>query len=430
MDNLNAKTICVILGGGAGSRLYPLTEMRSKPAVPIAGKYRLIDIPISNCLNSELRRIFVLTQFNSASLNSHIKNTYHFDHFSTGFVEVLAAEQTLFNRNWFQGTADAVRQVLPRLQNYDFDTMLILSGDHLYQMDYRSFLETHIDSGAAISIATIPVGARDASEFGIMKVNQEGVVEAFIEKPNQELLPQWKSAVEEKYEHQGRVFLASMGIYVFNKDVLVNALQGQEEMNDFGKEIIPLCLEQKHKVVSHPFGGYWTDIGTIRSFFTAVLHLADPLPEFNLFDNQRTVYTRARMLSPSKIFGTTCERALIAEGCIIHAKSIYRSVIGIRSRIGRNSVLNNCYVMGQDFYQEIHELLDQSQIPMGIGENCHIENAILDRNVCVGNDVVIKGGTDLEDTEQDTYCIKDGIVVIRKGVTIAPGTHIGLVNPS
>ncbi|HLF65515.1 MAG TPA: glucose-1-phosphate adenylyltransferase [Saprospiraceae bacterium] len=424
---MNSKTMCLILGGGAGSRLYPLTEMRSKPAVPIAGKYRLIDIPISNCLNSDLRRIFVLTQFNSASLNSHIKNTYHFDHFGTGFVELLAAEQTLANRNWFQGTADAVRQTLPRLQNYEYDTLLILSGDHLYQMDYRQFLDTHRKTEADISIATIPVGARDAPDFGIMKVTVDGIVEAFIEKPNQELLPQWKSVVAETYQKQSKVFLASMGIYVFKKEVLCNLLEQNPLMNDFGKEIIPLCIEKKYKIASHPFDGYWTDIGTIRSFFNAVLHLADPLPEFNLFDNERTIYTRARMLSPSKIFGTSCERALIAEGCIIHAKSIYRSVIGIRSRIGRNAELSNSYVMGQDYYQDIAEILDSKRIPMGIGENCHIENAILDRNVCIGNDVIIKGSTDLEDTEQDTYCIKDGIVVVRKGVILAAGTQIGAV---
>jgi glucose-1-phosphate adenylyltransferase len=315
---------------------------------------------------------------------------------------------------------------LPRLQNYDFDTMLILSGDHLYQMDYGTFIKTHEDAQAAISIASIPVGAKDASEFGIMKVDDKGIVESFVEKPNQELLPQWRSAVESKYEQQGRVFLASMGIYVFNKNLLTSTLVDHPEMNDFGKEIIPLCISQAHKIVSHPFGGYWTDIGTIRSFFNAVLHLADPLPEFNLFDNERIVYTRARMLSPSKIFGTSCERALISEGCIIHAKSIYRSVIGIRSRIGRNTEVSNTYVMGQDYYQDITELMNNNTIPMGIGENCKIENAILDRNVCIGNDVVIRGSTDLEDTEQETYCIKDGIVVVRKGVTLAPGTQIGV----
>lgn len=419
--------MCLILGGGAGSRLYPLTEMRSKPAVPVAGKYRLIDIPISNCLNSDLRRIFVLTQFNSASLNSHIKNTYHFDHFGTGFVELLAAEQTIANRNWFQGTADAVRQILPRLENYDYDRLLILSGDHLYQMDYREFLSTHLNTAADITIATIPVGAGDASEFGIMKVSAEGDVESFIEKPSQDLLPQWKSSVSEAYQQQGKVFLASMGIYVFNKNALTDVLVQNPQMNDFGKEIIPVCIENKYKITSHPFGGYWTDIGTIRSFFNAVLHLADPLPEFNLFDNERTVYTRARLLSPSKIFGTFCERALISEGCIIHAKSIYRSVIGIRSRIGRNTELSNTYVMGQDTYQDISELLNHNHIPMGIGENCHIENAILDRNVCVGNDVAIKGSTDLEDSEQELFCIKDGIVVVRKGVTLVSGTKIGAV---
>ena len=419
------RVICLILGGGVGTRLYPLTANRSKPAVPIAAKYRLIDIPISNCLNSGITRMFVLTQFNSASLNRHIKHSYHFDQFSKGFVDILAAEQTFKSKEWFQGTADAVRQTIPRLTNYDFDHIMVLSGDQLYQMDLAKFLNEHTANEADVTIATIPVVASDASSFGIMKVSGDNSISNFVEKPPAEELPQWTSEVSEAYQTEGRVYLASMGIYLFRKELLKDLLESEPDEHDFGKGVIPRCIRENYKVYSHSFDGYWSDIGTIRSFFDANLALADPWPPFNLFDNENPVYTRARMLSPTKISGTECERALIAEGCIIHAKQLQRVVIGVRSRIGQDTVIKNTYVMGQDFYQNIRELLDRNQIPMGIGANCHVENAIIDRNCCIGNDVVIKGATDLPDMETDTYCIKEGIVVVRKGVIIPSGTRIG-----
>lgn len=419
------RIICLILGGGVGSRLYPLTAERSKPAVPVAGKYRLIDIPISNCLNSGITRMYVLTQFNSASLNRHITHTYNFDVFSKGFVDIFAAEQTFFSKEWFQGTADAVRQVLPRLSVHDYDYVMVLSGDQLYQMDFRKFIETHESQDADVTIATIPVPAKDAPGFGIMKVDENGWIRNFIEKPDTNILSEWTSALGEPYSSQNRNFLASMGIYFFSQEVLTDLLAAQPEEHDFGKGIIPYSIKQGLKVASHMFDGYWTDIGTIRSFFEANLELTDPLPKFNLFDNERTVYSRARMLSPSKIFGTICEQALIADGCIIHAERIYRSIVGIRSRVGRGSVLRNVYVMGQDYYQDISELLKHDKIPIGIGEDCYIENAIIDRNSCIGNNVVIKGSLDLPDSENDIYCVKDGIVVVRKNVIIDHGSRIG-----
>lgn len=421
------RVIALILGGGVGTRLYPLTAERSKPAVPIAGKYRLIDIPISNCLNSGIRRMFVLTQFNSASLNRHIKRAYHFDAFSDGFVDILAAEQTFKSREWFQGTADAVRQVLPRLANWDFDLVMVLSGDQLYQMDFTKFLDTHAQLNADITIATIPVIGDHASSFGIMKVDGEGMIRDFVEKPPAEELPDWTSEVEDQYKEQGRHYLASMGIYLFNRDILNDLLNAAPDEHDFGKGIIPQSIRAKHRVASHPYDGYWTDIGTIRSFFDATLELSDPLPQFNLFDNDRPVYTRARMLSPTKIFGTICQRTLIAEGCIIHAERLERVVIGIRSRVGLDTVMRNVYVLGQDFYQDIGALVQTDKIPIGIGSNCVIENAIIDRNCCIGNDVHIKGSESLEDDENDIYCIKDGIIVVRKGVTIPHGSRIGAV---
>lgn len=415
----------MILGGGVGSRLFPLTAHRSKPAVPIAGKYRLIDIPISNCLNSGITKMLVLTQFNSASLNNHIKHTYQFDLFSKGYVDIFAAEQTFSNQDWFQGTADAVRKVLPRLHNLDFDHIMILSGDQLYQMDLADFFNTHIDQNADLSIATIPVTASDASDFGIMKVGKDDAIENFIEKPDSTILPEWASEVDAEHQEQGRVYLASMGIYLFSRSLLIEMLEANPLEHDFGKGIIPLCISNSRKVVSHPFDGYWSDIGTIKSFFDANLALTDHLPRFNLFDNENIVYSRARMLSPSKLFGTKCDRVLIADGCIIHAELLERAVVGVRSRIGVGTVLKNVYTMGQDSYQDIEEIIGKDKTPMGIGDNSHIENAIIDRNSCIGRDVTIKGSSDLEDTENDLYCITSGIVVVRKGVTIPDGTKIG-----
>ncbi|MEO7174992.1 MAG: glucose-1-phosphate adenylyltransferase [Saprospiraceae bacterium] len=418
---MSDKVISVILGGGQGSRLYPLTQSRSKPAVPIGGKYRLVDIPISNCLNSGLKRIFVLTQFNSASLNKHIKNTYHFDHFSNGFVDIIAAEQTPDNPTWFQGTADAVRQSIRHFLPYNFEYILILSGDQLYQMDFDAMLQNHIKKNAEISIATIPVHARDATEFGILKTNAKGQITSFIEKPDKSLLPDWSSEVSDEMKSEGRNYLASMGIYIFNRNTLVELLDQNPEAKDFGKEILPMSIDLR-KVVSFQYEGYWTDIGNIASFFEANLGLTDVLPKFNLFDNDKLIYTRARMLPPSKLSGTTLERTMIAEGCIINASRIEHTLIGIRTRIGFGTTIVNSILMGNDFYQsldDINKLKDQP--PMGIGERCYIKNVIVDKNVCIGNDVRINGGSHLPDNETDLYVVKDGIVVVKKGVVIPNG---------
>ncbi len=424
---ISKQVVAVILGGGAGSRLYPLTATRSKPAVPIAGKYRLVDIPISNCINSNISRMFVLTQYNSASLNKHIKNTYQFSGFSSGFVDILAAEQTPDSPGWFQGTADAVRQCLKHIDKNEFEYVLILSGDQLYQMDFAEMMDNHIKAGAAISIATIPVAEREATEFGILKTDSEHSISSFIEKPAKELLPNWVSDTGEEMKTQGRHFLASMGIYIFNRELLFELLQKEKmDATDFGKEIIPDAID-KYKVVSYQYDGYWTDIGNIYSFFEANLALTLELPPFNLFDNNKMVYTRARMLPPSKISGTTMQQTIMAEGCIIHAASIFNSVIGIRSRIGAGSNIVSCYIMGSDFYETIEEIAynHAKGIPrVGIGDNCHLTNVIADKDCRIGNNVVIKGGAHLEDSDHSLYAIKDGIVVIKKGAIVHDGFEI------
>ena len=418
------QTVAIILGGGAGSRLYPLTASRSKPAVPIAGKYRLVDIPISNCINSNLNRIFVLTQFNSASLNQHIKNTYHFSAFSSGFVDILAAEQTPDNPGWFQGTADAVRQSLRHLAKMDFEYVLILSGDQLYQMDFSEMIEAHKNSGAALTIATIPVTEREAPEFGILKSNQAQVITSFVEKPKKEILSEWVSDTGTQMQSQGRNYLASMGIYVFNKEILYEFLnQVHPNATDFGKEIIPDSISN-YKVLSYQHEGYWTDIGNIYSFFEANISLTDEVPQFNLFDSAQTVYTRSRMLPPAKISGTQIQNAIIAEGSIIHAASITKSVIGIRSRIGKDTVIKNAYIMGCDYYEtipQINQKIEKGQPVLGIGDRCVIEDAIVDKNCSIGNDVQIKGGPHLEKIDHPLYTVKDGIVVIKKGAVIPNG---------
>ena len=423
------KMISLILGGGAGSRLYPLTKDRSKPSVPIGGKYRLIDIPISNCLNSGVRRMFVLTQFNSASLNQHIKNTYNFDLFTHGFVDILAAEQTPSSDKWFQGTADAVRQSMHHLDNHDYDYTLILSGDQLYQMDFEAMAKYHLQQGADITIATIPVSERFASSFGIMKV-EDGYITRFVEKPDAEILPDWTSDVSPENAGKGRVFLASMGIYIFNRDALHKLFEEKQDAIDFGKEIIPFAINQGYRVTSYEFDGYWTDIGNISSFFEANIELTDPIPEFNLFDNENIVYTRPRLLAPSKVFGTKFNYSVVAEGSIIHADKIERSIIGIRSRIGEKTVITHAIVMGNDYFQTLEQInaLEDGTPAMGIGRNCFVERAIIDKNVRIGNDVYIRGHSSLENQEADHYCIKDGIVVIKKNAVIPDGTVIGLGN--
>jgi glucose-1-phosphate adenylyltransferase len=422
--SISKEILSIILGGGAGSRLYPLTASRSKPAVPIAGKYRLVDIPISNCINSGINRMFVLTQFNSASLNRHIKNTYHFSAFSTAFVDILAAEQTPDNPTWYQGTADAVRQGLRHVGPFESEYILILSGDQLYQMDFQAMIDNHKKTGADISIATIPVGDREAPEFGILKEDNSGLITSFIEKPKKEVLKDWVSDTGDVMKKAGKIYLASMGIYIFNRKLLFDYLQNEFlEATDFGKEIIPLSIG-KCKVASYQYDGYWTDIGNIHSFFEANLGLTEDLPDFNLFDNNNAIYTRARMLPPAKVSGTTLEKTLIAEGTIINASRMEKSVVGIRSRIGHGSTIISTYMMGNDYYETLLDIASDKAkgIPLlGIGNRCYIKNAILDKNCRIGDDVRINGGPQLENTDHALYTIKEGIVVVKKGAIIPNG---------
>ena len=426
-SNLSNAVLSVILGGGAGSRLAPLTTARSKPAVPIAGKYRLVDIPISNCINSNINKIFVLTQFNSASLNKHIKNTYRFSAFSSGFVDILAAEQTPDNSNWFQGTADAVRQSLKHFNNYEFDYFLILSGDQLYQIDFNEMIDNHIKQNCDITIATIPVNKKDAPEFGILKTNEQNIITSFIEKPNKDILSDWESNTGKEMQDNGRNYLASMGIYIFSRKILFQLLNDDyPNAKDFGKEIIPHSIE-KCKINSYQYAGYWTDIGNIYSFFEANIDLTKPIPAFNLFDSTNNIYTRSRMLPPAKINGATIIDSIIAEGSIILAERIENSVIGIRSRIGQGSIIKSTYIMGNDHYQTIQQIAHNEAnniINKGIGKNCFIENTIIDKEVKIGNNVIIKGGPHLKDGDFAEYTIKDGIVVIKKLAVILDNTII------
>jgi len=421
---MNKKVLSVILGGGVGSRLYPLTAQRSKPAVPIAGKYRLIDIPISNCLNSGLKRIFVLTQFNSASLNRHLKNAFQFDRFSDAFVDILAAEQTRENASWFQGTADAVRQIIPHLEALDHEYICILSGDHLYQMNYKKMINHHINSQADITVGTIPVVEEDCPGFGIMKVDEAGDIASFVEKPDADQVHQWKSPVSEDLQAQGKEYLASMGIYVFSKQVLLDLLRDLPDTIDFGKEIIPAAVSGHQKVISYSFTGYWTDIGTIKSFYEANLRLTTYLPEFNLYNNKELLYTRARMLAPMKVFGTRLHHTLISEGCILHAESIENSVVGIRSRIGKRTIIKSSVIMGIDYYQALMDLRDNPDRLLGIGEDCYLDRVIVDKNAKIGDGVKIHGHDGLEDAETEHYCIREGIVIVKKNARIPSGTVI------
>ncbi|MDQ3842742.1 MAG: glucose-1-phosphate adenylyltransferase [Bacteroidota bacterium] len=424
---MSQEIFSVILGGGAGTRLQPLTSSRSKPAVPIAGKYRLVDIPISNCLNSGINRMFVLTMYNSASLNRHIKNTYQFSIFSKAFVDILAAEQTPDNPTWFQGTADAVRQGLRHLQPFPSDYILILSGDQLYQFDFMHMLQEHKDKGADITIATIPVAAREASEFGILKT-EDGFISSFIEKPKSGL-EEWVSDTGDEMRSKGRVYLASMGIYIFNRQLLFDLLQNEKkDATDFGKEIIPQSIG-KYKVSSYQYEGYWEDIGNIRAFYEANLALTKDLPEFNLFDNNNSIFTRPRMLPPAKLSGTTIEKSIIAEGSIINASRVENSIVGIRSRIGHDTTLISTYLMGNDYFEtldQIHHDQEQGVPILGIGNRCHIEKAIIDKECRIGNDVKIMGGDHLEDVDHPLYTIKDGIIVVKKSSVLPDGFTIGV----
>ena len=417
--------ISVILGGGAGTRLFPLTKDRSKPAVPLAGKYRLVDIPISNCLNSGLKRIFLLTQFNSSSLHRHIQQSYQFDDFSHGFVEIMAAQQTPGNNTWYQGTADAVRQNLCHFGNSPHKYVLILSGDQLYRMNFRQVIEQHIKSGADVTVATIPVNRQDAGSFGIMQIDGEERITRFVEKPQEkEVLDSLRIDNTSKLGIQSSddLFLASMGIYVFNADVLDKALAGQHV--DFGKHIIPNLINTG-RLFSYVYQGYWEDIGTIKAFFDANLDLVNEVPKFNFFDTQAPIYTHARCLPASKIVKGHIERAAISDGCVIVDAHIEHSIIGIRSRIEAGSIIKNSIIMGLDDYEtsaEIQDGIARGIPPLGIGKNTFIEKAIIDKNARIGDNVRISPEGKPEEYDGDNYYIRDGIVVVPKGGIIRSGT--------
>ncbi len=431
------KVLGIILGGGAGTRLYPLTKQRAKPAVPLAGKYRLIDIPVSNCINSEIYKIYVLTQFNSASLNRHISRTYN----GTGlgandsFVEVLAAQQTPENPNWFQGTADAVRQYIWMLQEWDVDEYVILSGDHLYRMDYRKFVERHRETGADITLSVVPMDEKRASDFGLMKIDASGRVVDFCEKPKGDELKAMQVdttvlglSAEEAVQSP---YIASMGIYVFKKEALIKLLHKNPEFTDFGKEIIPEAAKDNN-IQAYLFKGYWEDIGTIESFYEANLALThQPRPDFSFYEEDAPIYTRHRFLPPSKFLDAHVTESIIGEGCILKKCRINHSVLGVRSRIDEGSVIEDSLLMGADFYESTAN--DKSigvdsadYVPLGIGRNTTIRRAIIDKNAHIGCDVQIVNKDRIEDTDREHlgFIIRNGIVVVVKNAIIPDGMII------
>ncbi len=409
------NVVGLILGGGAGKRLQPLTKERSKPAVPIAGKYRLVDIPISNCINSGIRNIFLLTQFNSVSLHQHIAATFRFDQFSGGHVRILAAEQTPDSDGWFQGTADAVRRSIRYFMAEHPDLVVILSGDQLYRMDIRKMIEAHLRNGADLTISTKPVMRAEAGMLGIMQTDADGRIVRFAEKPGDSLvLDELRAPM-----YEDEYYLASMGIYVFNMQVLSDLLSASDQ-SDFGKHIIPSAIES-HRVCSYIFDGYWEDIGTIRSFWAANLALANPLPSFSFYEMNAPIYTHLRYLPPSKINQCSVRCSLLSDGCIISADRIDHSVIGLRATLGEGTVVEDSIVMGADFFEH-GAVSDPSGIPMGIGRNCFIKKAIIDKNVRIGNGVVITPDGKPEKVETDLYWIRDGIIIVPKNTVIRDGT--------
>lgn len=429
------KVLAIVLGGGAGTRLYPLTKQRAKPAVSLAGKYRLIDIPMSNCINSEINKIYVMTQFNSASLNRHISQTYHFSSFSDGFAEVLAAQQTPENPNWFQGTADAVRQYMWMFaEQRDVDEILILSGDHLYRMDYSVFIERHRSTNADITLSVLPIDAYRASSFGLMKIDESsGRVVDFSEKPQGEELERMKVDTTTlgltPEEAQEKPFIASMGIYVFKKDVLLDLLKNSPDSTDFGKEIIPSSAKD-YNVQAYLFNDYWEDIGTIEAFYEANLALTrQPQPPFSFYDEKSPIYTRSRYLPPTKQLDCHVTESMIAEGCIIKNCKINRSVLGVRSRVESGCTLDNALVMGADYYQPFAERASGQgggSIPIGIGENTKISRAIIDKNARIGRNVKIVNKDNVEESNQEEhgFYIRSGIVVVLKNAEIPDNTII------
>jgi len=414
------------MGGGAGSRLFPLTEKRAKPAVPLAGKYRLVDIPISNCLNSGFRQIYVLTQFNSESLHRHITASYKFDNFTKSFVEILAAQQTSEGAGWYQGTADAVRQNLHYFLERPYEHYLILSGDQLYRMDYGDLLKKHQQSGADVTLGTTPVDREAASSFGIVQSDARQHICRFEEKPKDPMLLDKLRIPPDLLNELGHpaeaeLYQASMGIYVFDREVLIDALANDHD--DFGKHIIPASL-RKYKVFAHIFQEYWEDIGTVRAFFEANLALTDAVPTFNFFDQIDPIYTMQRFLPASKVSGTLLQRAIIADGCIITDAHIDRAVIGIRSVIESGTTIRNSVIMGADFYPEEAPKPKAGNPRLGIGRHCHIEGAIIDKNARIGEGTVITSKGKSANADGENYYIRDGIVVVPKGAVITAGSRI------
>ena len=419
-------TLSVILGGGAGTRLFPLTGHRSKPAVPLAGKYRLIDIPISNCVNSELMRMFVLTQYNSASLNRHLARAYRFDRFGHGFVTVLAAEQTPHSADWYQGTADAVRQSLPHIDAYPHRRVLVLSGDQLYRMDFNTFRTHHLAYRADLTVATIPVTADEAPAFGILKTDADGVITEFHEKPARDALDGLDSPVSAEMRAAGRVFLASMGIYMFERGVLREVLTADPGQTDFGKEIIPAAIASR-RVVSYPFAGYWSDIGTVRSFYEANLALAAPSPEFDLYDATAPILTNARMLPPAKVQNSHVRNSMIGEAAVITHATVEDSVIGLRSFVSDGAVLRRTVMLGADYHpwgDPAMRLGVGAPEHPGIGPRSVVEGAIIDVNVQVGADCRITNADGVQEADGDGWYIRDGVIVLAKNAAIPDGTVI------
>jgi glucose-1-phosphate adenylyltransferase len=425
----SSNTLAVVMGGGQGTRLYPLTKDRAKPAVPLAGKYRLVDIPISNCINSNLRRIYLLTQFNSASLHRHVSQSYKFDQFSGGFVEILAAMQTFEDTSWYQGTADAVRKNITHFLDNDFDYLLVLSGDQLYRMDFRRVLMQHVGTYADVTVASIPVVRRAAQSLGILQINAERRIVRFVEKPKDPEVQDSLRLDRNLYSKLGvegeeDFLLASMGIYVFNREVLINLLDN--DLADFGKHIIPSCIE-KHRVFAYIFQGYWEDIGTIGSFFQANLDLVSELPRFNFYDMTSPIFSRPRFLPGSKINGANIDHAMVADGCIINHADISHSIIGLRSTVGVGTRLDRVVLMGSDYYESQSSIVENEMVgkpKIGIGQSCKIENAIIDKNARIGDNVSISPAGKPENLDHPLYCIRDGVVVIPKNGIIPHGMVI------
>lgn len=429
-QSLNTSNVLsVVMGGGQGTRLFPLTKDRAKPAVPLAGKYRLVDIPISNCINSGFRRVYVLTQFNSASLHSHISRTYKFDQFTTGFVEILAAQQTPTNTGWYEGTADAVRKNLVHFLSHDFEYLIILSGDQLYRMDFRPLIAQHRETGADITIATIPVTTQAAQALGILQMADDLRITRFVEKPKDpavvdslKLSPEMLKKLE--VTDHNNCLLASMGIYVFNRKLICELLDNP--LSDFGKHIIPQSIPNR-RVFAYVYQGYWEDIGTIRAFFEANLDLVSELPRFNFFDMNAPVFSRPRFLPGSKVNGAQIDHAVVSDGCIINRSRITNTIVGLRTIVGDGTELNRVVSLGNDFYESAesvarHEKAGQPRI--GIGAHCKIDNAIIDKNARIGNNVTITPAGKPDTVDHELYYIRDGVVIIPKNAIIPHGTVI------